>query len=72
MTPILVALGTVLSLYVFEPLWFDTRMHYYHNTYQSEKACEHASKNITEETTGRVCVPKNDHSGQVDLYLTKD
>ena len=25
-----------------------------------------------EETTGRVCVPKNDHSGHVDLYLTKD
>ena len=35
MTAILVALGTVLSLYVFEPLWFDTRMHYYHNTYSS-------------------------------------
>ena len=71
MTAILVALGTVLSLYVFEPLWFDTRMHYYHNTYQSEKACNHASTQV-EETTGRVCVPKNDHSGQVDLYLTKD
>jgi len=27
---------------------------------------------VEEETTGRVCVPKNDHSGHVDLYLTKD
>ena len=71
MIPIIVALGTVLSLYVFEPLWFDTRMHYYHNTYQSEKACDHASIHL-DKTTGRVCVPKNDHSGHVDLYLTKD
>ena len=72
MIPIIVALGTVLSLYVFEPLWFDTRMHYYHNTNQSEKACNHASIQVEEETTGRVCVPKDDHSGHVDLYLTKD
>ena len=71
MTPILVALGTVLSLYVFEPLWFDTMMHYHHETYQSLKACNHASIQV-EETTGRVCVPKDDHSGHVDLYLTKD
>jgi hypothetical protein len=71
MATILIVAGTVLSLYVFEPLWFDTRMHYYHNTYQSDKACNHASTQV-EETTGRVCVPKNDHSGHVDLYLTKD
>ena len=71
MTPILVALGTVISLYVFEPLWFDTSMHYHHETYQSLKACNHAVIQV-EETTGRVCVPKNDHSGHVDLYLTKE
>ena len=71
MTPILVALGTVLSLYVFEPLWFDTRMHYHHETYQSLKACKHASIQV-EETTGRVFVPKNNHSGHVDLYLTHE
>ena len=70
MTVILVTVGIVLSMFVYEPLWFDTRMHYYHNTYQSEKACNHASIQV-EETTVRVCVPKNDHSGQVDLYLTK-
>ena len=71
MATILIVAGTVLSLYVFEPLWFDTRMHYYHNTYQSDKACNHASTQV-EETTGRVCVPKDDHSGYVDLYLTKE
>ena len=71
MATILIVAGTVLSLYVFEPLWFDTRMHYQHKTYQSLKACNHASTQV-EETTGRVCVPKNDHSGHVDLYLTKD
>ena len=71
MGTILIIAGTVLSLYVFEPLWFDTRMHYHHETYQSLKACNHASTKV-EETTGRVCVPKNDHSGHVDLYLTKD
>jgi len=72
MTVILVALGTVLSLYVFEPLWFDTRMYYYHSTHQSNKACNHASIQVEEETTGRVCVPKDDHSGHVDLYLTHE
>ena len=71
MTVILVTVGIVLSMYVYEPLLFDTRMHYQHKTYQSLKACNHASIQV-EETTGRVCVPKNNHSGQVDLYLTKD
>jgi hypothetical protein len=70
MTVILVTIGAVLSMYVYEPLWFDTRMHYQHETYQSLKACKHASIQL-EETTGRVCVPKDDHSGHVDLYLTK-
>ncbi len=72
MTVILVTVGIVLSMFVYEPLWFDTRMHYYHNTYQSEKACNHAVIQVVEKTTGRVCVPKDNHSGQVDLYLTKE
>ena len=71
MTVILVTVGIVLSMFVYEPLLFDTRMHYQHETYQSLKACKHASIQV-EETTGRVCVPKNDHSGHVDLYLTKE
>jgi len=71
MTAFIIITATVLGLYGLESNWFDARMHYYHNTYQSEKACEHASKNITEETTGRVCVPQ-DGSFDVDLYLTKE
>ena len=70
MTVILVTVGIVLSMFVYEALWFATRMHYQHDTYQSLKACKHASIQV-EETTGRVCVPKDDHSGHVDLYLTK-
>ena len=66
MTVILVTVGIVLSMFVYEPLRFDTRMHYQHETYQSLKACKHASIQV-EETTGRVCVPKDDHSGHVDL-----
>ena len=71
MTVLIVGASLMLSLFAVDSGWFDTRMHYYHNTYQSEKACEHASKNITEETTGRVCVPQ-EGSFDVDLYLTKE
>ena len=71
MTAIYVIISLVFSAFLYEPLWFDTRMHYYHNTYQSEKACNHAAIQV-EETTGRVCVPKDNHSGQVDLYLTHE
>jgi len=71
MTTFLIITATVLSLYGLESNWFDTRMHHYHETYQSLKACNHASTQV-EGTTGKVCVPKDDHSGHVDLYLTKD
>ena len=70
MTTFLISTATVLGLYGLDSNWFDTRMHHYHETYQSLKACNHASIQV-EETTGRVCVPKDDHSGHVDLYLTK-
>jgi hypothetical protein len=71
MTVIYVVISLVFSAFLYEPLWFDTRMHYHHDTYQSLKACKHASIQV-DETTGRVCVPKDNHSGHVDLYLTKD
>ena len=71
MTVIYVVISLVFSAFLYEPLWFDTRTHHYHNTYQSDKACNHASIQV-EETTGRVCVPKDNHSGQVDLYQTKE
>jgi hypothetical protein len=71
MTAIIVAIGTVISLYAFEPLWFDTRMHYLHQTYENDKACSLAAHQ-QKDVTGRVCIPKDDFSGHVDLYLTKD
>ena len=69
MTTFLIIATTVVSLYGLENNWFDTRMHYYKNTYQSSKACDHASIQL-EKSIGRVCVPKADHSGHVDLYTT--
>ena len=71
MTAIIVAIGTVISLYAFEPLWFDTRMHYFHQTYETDKACSLAAHQ-QKDVTGRVCIPKDDFSGKIDLYLTKD
>ena len=70
MTVLIVIAGLTFATYLYQPLWFDTRPHYYNKTYQSEKACDHASIHL-DKTTGRVCVPKNDHSGHVDLYITK-
>jgi len=60
----------MITLYGLENNWFDTRPHYYNKTYQSEKACHQASIQL-DKTTGRVCVPQNNHSGHVDLYITK-
>ena len=65
MTVILVTVGIVLSMFVYEPLWFDTRMHYYHNTYQSKQECQDARKAITDKKKGSVCTDKH------DLYVTK-
>ena len=58
MTPIIVAIGTVLSLYIFEPLWFDTRMHYFHQTYETDKACSlaaHQQKDVTGAKYAEYC-----------------
>ena len=71
MTVLIVIAGLTFGAFLYQPLWFDTRPHYYTKTYQSDKACNHASIQL-EKTTGKVCVPKNDHSGHVDLYTTKD
>jgi len=71
MTVIYVVISMVFSAFLYEPLWFDTRMHYKHDQYQSLKACKLAQHQL-KEATGRVCVPKDDHNGVYDLYLTKD
>ena len=70
MTALIVIAGLTFGAFLYQPLWFDSRPHYLSKTYQTKKACDHASIQL-DEKTGRVCVPKNDHSGHVDLYTTK-
>ena len=70
MTTLIAIAGLTFGAYLYDPLWFDTRPHYYTKTYQSDKACNHASIQL-EKTTGRVCVPQDNHSGHVDLYTTR-
>ena len=69
MTVLIAGMGLMLGLFAVDNNWFDTRPHYYTKTYQSGKACNHASIQL-EKTTGRVCVPQDNHSGRVDLYTT--
>ena len=70
MTVLIAGMGLMLGLFAVDNNWFDTRPHYYTKTYQSDKACNHASIQL-EKTTGRVCVPQDNHSGHVDLYTTR-
>ena len=63
MTVILVALGIVLSMFVYEPLWFDTRPHYYSHTYETKEQCQEVRKLIKDK--GTVCTDKH------ALYITK-
>ena len=71
MTVLIAGMGLMLGLFAVDNNWFDTRPHYYTKTYQSDKACNHASIQL-EKSKGRVCVPQDNHSGQFDLYTTKD
>ena len=70
MATFLVIATTIISLYGLENNWFDTRPHYYTKTYQSDKACNHASIQL-EKSKGRVCVKRDEFSGSFDLYTTK-
>jgi hypothetical protein len=63
MTVIVVVLGLVLGMFVYEPSWFDTRKHYYHMTYNSKAECQEARDLIKDK--GTVCVEKD------GLYQTK-
>ena len=62
--------GHVIGDMIVKNKWFDTRLHFYTNTFQSENACNLFASKL-DKKTGRVCVPKNNHSGQIDLYTTK-
>ena len=70
MTTLIAIAGLTFGAYLYAPLWFDTRPHYYTKTYQSDKACNHASIQL-EKSKGRVCVKRDDFSGSFDLYTTK-
>lgn len=72
MSVIIAIVGLTLGTYLYEPLWFDKRMHHYKSTHQSKKACNIVAINSLNQKTGRVCIPKNNHSGHVDLYTTEN
>ena len=63
MTVILVALGIVLSMFVYEPLWFDTRPHYYSHPYETKEQCQEVRELIKDK--GTVCTDKH------ALYINK-
>ena len=70
MTVLIAGMGLMLGLFAVDNNWFDTSPHYYTKTYQSDKACNHASIQL-EKSKGRVCVKRDDFSGSFDLYTTK-
>ena len=63
MTVLLVVAGLVLGMFTYEPMWFDTRPHYYSHTYESKEQC-HAVKELL-KNKGTVCTDKH------ALYITK-
>lgn len=63
MAAIVVVLGLVLGMFVYEPSWFDTRTHYYHMTYNSKEQCQEARESLSNK--GTVC------TGNHELYKTK-
>ena len=73
MTVLLVTAGLVFSAFIYNPLWFDTRPHYYSHTYESKEECnavrdlltEIDNDDPTEEPKGTVCT--DNHA----LYITK-
>jgi len=73
MTVLLVVAGLVLGMFTYEPMWFDTRPHYYSDTYENNGQCDLARELLieidlddeVEEPKGTVCTDKH------ALYITK-
>ena len=67
MTVILLVVGIVFGMFNYEPMWFDTRPHYYHMTYNSKEQCQEARevRQIILESEGTVCTDKH------EMYKTK-
>ena len=55
--------GLVLGMFNYEPMWFDTRPHYYHMTYNNKYDCEGAREMVKDK--GTVCTDKH------EMYTTK-
>ena len=67
MTVLILVAGLVLGMFNYEPMWFDTRPHYYHMTYNNKYDCEGARelrKGILKDE-GTVCTDKH------EMYTTK-
>ena len=72
MTVLLVTAGLVFSAFIYNPLWFDTRPHYYSHTYESKEQCNEVRETFQQEMhcasgkqRGAVCTDKH------ALYITK-
>ena len=72
MTVLLVVAGLVLGMFTYEPMWFDTRPHYYSHTYESKEECNAVREAFQQEVhftngkqRGTVCTDKH------ALYITK-
>ena len=73
MTVLLVVAGLVLGMFTYEPMWFDTRPHYYSHTYEDNGQCQLVRELLieidnddpTKEPKGTVCTDKH------ALYITK-
>jgi len=72
MTVLIVVAGLVLGMFTYEPMWFDTRPHYYSHTYESKEQCQAVREALADELLfpevirkGTVCTDKH------ALYITK-
>ena len=67
MTVLILVAGLVLGMFTYEPMWFDTRPHYYHMTYTSKAQCQEARelRQGILKTEGTVCTDKH------EMYKTK-
>ena len=65
MTVIIVVISLVLGGFVYNPMWFDTRPHYYSHTHKNKEECQKAIKSVVDKKKGAVCTDKN------ALYITK-
>ena len=67
MTVLILLAGLTLGMYQYEPSWFDTRIHYYTQTYDTKEQCQAVKAEVLfpeVNKNGAVCTDNN------ALYLT--